>query len=173
MSTGADRARKKARALLNEFGVKSAPVPLERIVKSKNIVLQFAPLDEELSGMAYIKDGVGIIGINALHHPNRQRFSIAHELAHHMLHADVIANAIHVDKEFRVLHRDSLASQGVDQVEIDANAFASELLMPEHLLKEALGETGLDIEDEAGVEALAKKFRVSASAMRYRLARSF
>ena len=50
---------------------------MERIIKARNIVLQYAPLDQELSGMAYIKDGVGIIGVNALHHPNRQRFSAA------------------------------------------------------------------------------------------------
>ena len=31
---------------------------------------------------AFIRDGVRIIGVNALHHPNRQRFSIAHELCH-------------------------------------------------------------------------------------------
>ena len=37
----------------------------------------------------------------------------------------------------------------------------------------ALDAGGLDIEDEAGIEALARKFRVSASAMRYRLAGRF
>jgi len=163
-------ARATARALLEEHGVKSAPVPVERIVKSRNIVLRYAPLDEELSGMAFIKDGVGVIGVNALHHPNRQRFSIAHELAHHVLHKEHIEAAVHVDKGFRVLHRDRLASEGVDPLEIEANAFAAELLMPEHFLKDVLDQSGLDIEDDERIEALARKFRVSASAIRYRLA---
>lgn len=167
-----DKARTAAREIIATFGIKAPAVPVERIVKSKGIVLQYAPLDEELSGMAYIKDGVAIIGVNALHHPNRQRFSIAHELAHHELHADELRKAVHVDKVFRVLHRDVVASQGVDALEIDANAFAAELLMPEAFLKDALDDAGLDIEDDDSVEALARKFRVSPSAMRYRLARA-
>jgi Zn-dependent peptidase ImmA (M78 family) len=168
-----DKARKSARAILRAFGVKAAPVPVERIIKSKNIVLQYAPLEEELSGMAYIKDGVGIIGINALHHPNRQRFSAAHELAHHMLHEREIGKAVHIDRGFRMLLRDDVSSQGVDPLEIEANAFASELLIPSELLTNALHAGGLDIEDDAGIEALARKFRVSSSAMRYRLAGRF
>lgn len=66
--------------------------------------------------------------------------------------------------------RDDVSSQGVDPLEVEANAFASEILMPRELLASALDASGLDMEDDAGIEALAKKFRVSASAMRFRLA---
>jgi Zn-dependent peptidase ImmA (M78 family) len=173
MTANPERAREAARAILRDFGVKGAPVPVERIIKSRHIALQYAPLEEDLSGMAYIKDGVGIIGVNALHHPNRQRFSAAHELGHHELHAHEIEKAVHVDKEFRVLLRDDISSQGIDPLEIEANAFASELLMPREFLMSALDVGGLDIEDEVGIDALARKFRVSASAMRYRLAGRF
>jgi Zn-dependent peptidase ImmA (M78 family) len=165
-----EKARLAARAILREFGVKHAPVPVERIIKAKEIVLQYAPLEEDLSGMAYIKDGVGIIGVNALHHPNRQRFSAAHELGHHELHKPEISKAVHVDHGFRMLFRDDFSSQGTDPLEIEANAFASELLMPREFLTTALHARGLDIEDDAATEAIARKFRVSASAMRYRLA---
>jgi len=166
-----DRARKAARAILHEFGVSAPPVPVERIIKSRKIVLRYAPLEEDLSGMAYIKDGVGIIGVNALHHPNRQRFSAAHELAHHILHADVIRDAVHVDKGIRVLFRDDVSSLGTEPMEIQANAFAAELLIPGDLLATALEGGGVDIEDEARVEALARRFRVSAAAMLFRLSR--
>lgn len=170
MTVTVEQAREKARAVLADFGVKSAPVPIERIIKARNIALQYAPLDEALSGMAYIKDGVGIIGVNALHHPNRQRFSAAHELAHHELHAPLIEKAVHVDSGLRVLFRDEVSAQGTDDVEIQANAFAAELLMPRDLLRGALDGGGIDMDDDNAVEALARKFRVSASAMRYRLA---
>ena len=173
MRADPEKAREAARRLLQEFGVKGAPVPVERIIKARNIVLQYAPLEDDLSGMAFIKDGVGIIGVNALHHPNRQRFSAAHELAHHELHAEEIRKTVHVDKGFRVLLRDDVSSQGIDPLEVEANAFASELLMPRDFLASALDASGLDIEDDAGIEALAKKFRVSASAMRFRLAGRF
>lgn len=162
-------ARAAALKILADFPVRSPPVPVERIIKARDIVLQYAPLAEELSGMAYIKDGIAMIGVNALHHPNRQRFSAAHELAHHVLHAPEISAAVHVDKGFRVLHRDERAAQGTDALEIDANAFASELLMPRHFLQEAMGDAGLDLDDEAAIETLAKKFKVSVAAMRNRL----
>lgn len=170
MSARKRDAQLAAREVLKEFGVSRAPVPIERIIKARNIVLEYAPLEEELSGMAYIQDDVSIIGINALHHPNRQRFSAAHELAHHVLHSDAIRGAIHVDKGLRVLRRDGVSSEGIDPLEIEANAFAAELLMPQDLLLQACDADGLDIEDDAGIEKLARKFRVSASAMRFRLA---
>src|SRR5262249_22745239 len=85
-----------AQELLDELGITTIPVPLEEIAKHLGAQLRFSPLDEELSGMAFIKDDVPIIGVNALHHPNRQRFTIAHEIAHLRLHKEYISNAVHV-----------------------------------------------------------------------------
>lgn len=164
-----EQARTCARDLLEIFGVTSAPVPVERIIKKRNIALQYAPFEEELSGMAYINDGVAIIGINALHHPNRQRFSAAHELGHHLLHAELLRDAVHVDRGIRVMLRDELSSQGVDENEVMANTFAAELLMPRALLAKAMDEGEIDIEDDTQIEAIARKFRVSTAAMRFRL----
>ena len=166
-----ERARKFARSMVKEFGVSAPPDPVERIIKSRKIALQYAPLDEDLSGMAYIKDGVGIIGVNALHHPNRQRFSAAHELGHHVLHASEISQAVHVDKGIRVLFRNDVSALGTEPMEVEANAFASELLIPEDLLASVLEGEGVDLEDEAAIEALARRFRVSPAAMRFRLTR--
>ncbi len=161
--------REAAQKVLVEFGIKRVPVPIERIIKSKKIILEYAPLDEDLSGMAYIQDGISIIGINALHHPNRQRFSAAHELGHHILHTSEIQKQIHVSKGLRALRRDPVSSEGSDPLEVQANTFASELLMPKEFLFDEIGIDGLDVDDEASVEKLAKKFRVSVSAMRFRL----
>jgi len=170
MTADKDNAIKAARGTLKEHNIKRAPIPVERIIKSRKIVLDYAPLDEDLSGMAYIQDGVSIIGVNALHHPNRQRFSAAHELAHHILHEPRLHGEIHLSKGLRALRRDQVSSQGTDPLEIEANTFASELLMPHEFLLEACGEEGLDLDDEVKVEKLAKKFRVSVSAMKFRLA---
>lgn len=164
-----DIARQKARDVLSQFGIVSAPVPIERIIKKHQIVLQYAPFEEDLSGMAYINEGLSIIAVNALHPPNRQRFSAAHELGHHLLHADELSRAVHVDKGTRVLLRDDVASQGTDPVEVQANVFAAELLMPIDLLRKAVDEDEVDIDDDSKIDALAKKFKVSASALRYRL----
>ena len=167
--TKIEQARKCARELLERYSITSAPVPVERIIKKRGIALQYAPFEEDLSGMAYINDGVAIIGINALHHPNRQRFSAAHELGHHLLHADLLRDAVHVDRGIRVMLRDEVSSHGVDENEVMANNFAAELLMPRVLLAKAMDEGEIDIEDDTQIEAIAKKFRVSAAAMRFRL----
>ncbi len=126
-------------------------------------------MDDELSGMIYIKDGVPIIGVNALHHPNRQRFTIAHECGHLMLHRDIITSAVHVDKDFPVLMRDTVSSQATNSIEIQANQFAAELLMPTELLEKALAGIRFDIDNDKPIEDLAKKVKVSKQALEYRI----
>jgi len=117
--------------------------------------------------MAFIKEGVSVIAVNALHHPHRQRFTIAHEMAHHVLHADRLAAGVHVDKV--ILRRDVLATRGVDDLEIEANTFASELLMPRELFGQIVGPA-IDLNDEARLSAIARRFKVSVAALQYRLA---
>ena len=59
MTANPERAREAARAVLRDFGVKGVPVPIERIIKARNIVLQYAPLEEDLSGMGEVDKEVG------------------------------------------------------------------------------------------------------------------
>lgn len=163
----------KAQSLLEEHGVTIPPAPVERIAKALGAQLRFSPLDEELSGMIYVKDGTPIVGINALHHPNRQRFTIAHECGHLIFHKARITKEIHVDKEFPMLMRNAVSAAGVDEMEIEANFFAAALLMPESFLTVALANEPLDVDNDSAVSALARQFKVSPSAMRFRLGNLF
>lgn len=55
-------------------------------------------------------------------------------------------------------------------MEAEANAFAMELLMPrDWLLADIRKMGGIDIEDEAGMRKLAKKYRVSLTVMAIRI----
>ena len=68
---------------------------------------------------------------------------------------------------------DAVSAAGVNGIEVEANLFAAELLMPVSLLAKALGNEPFDIDDEGAVSALARSFRVSPSAMRFRLGNLF
>lgn len=159
----------RARVIADQFGLHSIPVPVERIARQLGAELRKSPLDDEISGMIYIKDGVPIIGVNALHHPNRQQFTIAHELGHLELHRGMLTEAVHVDKQIRVLMRNQASSTGTEIMEIQANAFAAELLMPSRIFEELIGEAAFDIDDEEPLKALAKQFKVSKQAIEYRI----
>jgi len=123
--------------------------------------------------MVFIKNGVPIIGVNSLHHQNRQRFTVAHEIGHLRLHRDHIAVEVHVDKQFSdaVLKRDGNSTRGTELLEIHANQFAAALLVPKRILLKMLSQLAedIDIEDERSLEALAKKFKVSKSMLQYRI----
>jgi Zn-dependent peptidase ImmA (M78 family) len=157
-----------AAAVVAESGARSAPIPVERIARRLGVQVRYAPFDGDISGMASIQAGVKIIAVNSLHHPNRQRFTLGHELCHILRHEEVLLDKVHLDKGS--LYRNSLSAEGTDAREREANAFASELLMPETLLKASIDDR-TDIEDDETVERLAKKFRVSIAAMHYRLMR--
>jgi Zn-dependent peptidase ImmA (M78 family) len=160
-----------AQRLLDELKITTVPVPVEKIPKMLGALLRYSPLDDELSGMAFVKDGTPIIGVNALHHPNRQRFTIAHEIAHLYLHKEHITGTVHVDKGFpvSVLKRDAASAAGTERLEIQANQFAAALLMPRKVLDQVLSETRIDIDDEAALESCAKKFKVSKATLEFRI----
>ena len=166
-----DNPSARAQQLLTRLDIKSAPTPVEKIARALGVQVRFSPFDDELSGMIYIKEGVPIIGVNSLHHPNRQRFTIAHELGHLELHRQMITTTVHVDKNFPALMRDPKSATGTEQIEIEANQFAAELLMPRELIEQALAGEQFDIEDDGPIEEIAKKFRVSKQALQYRIGR--
>jgi len=171
MRKGKRTIEEEAQSLLDELEIHTVPVPVDKIARALGARVSYTPLDEELSGMVYIKDSVAIIGVNSLHHPHRQRFTLAHEIAHLQLHRDEITHEVHVDKRFAetVLRRDQRSSKGIDEKEIEANQFAAALLMPAEKLFEALEEAELDVEDEEALDALARRFKVSKATLQYRI----
>jgi Zn-dependent peptidase ImmA (M78 family) len=164
-----DDPETRAEETLVSQNIRSLPVPVEKVAKGLGAQVRFSPLDEELSGMIFVKEGVPIIGVNALHHPNRQRFTIAHEIGHLILHKAMITSEVHVDKAFPILMRDAVSATGTQKEEIDANRFASALLMPLTLLEQALAGKSIDIDDEKSLEDLARKFKVSRQALEFRM----
>lgn len=162
----ARRIETTVQRILEEHEIRTPPVPVDDIARKLGAHLRYAPFEGELSGMVYRQDERVVIGVNSLHHPNRQRFTIAHEIAHMLLHK---GKEIHVDKAFRINLRDTVSSQAVDREEIEANTFAAELLMPRQMVIQDLKGQQIDYEDEEMLKGLAKKYRVSTQAITFRL----
>lgn len=163
------RAENEADKTLRRLGITEIPIPVERIAIALGATVRHLPLDDELSGMIYIKGRQILIGVNSLHHIHRQRFTVAHEIGHLILHSDRMEKLIHVDKRLpvRIFHRDAQSTQGVYSIEIEANQFAAALLMPEDVIRCEL-DGQYDIED-IPTEALATKLRVSRQALELRI----
>jgi len=166
------RAELQAYELLAECGITEAPVDLYLLANHLRATIQPEPIENDVSGMVFKHKGRYIIGINSTHPETRRRFTIAHEMGHIVLHQ---LDQVHVDKQFPVKLRDDISSQAIDPHEIEANAFAAALLMPEALLKRDLAamlaesEEEMDCENDADIEELAQRYQVSVQAMSFRL----
>ncbi len=162
--------RKIVEKILANNEISKPSVNVEKIAESNNIQINFAELEDDLSGFLIVKNNRGTIAVNSTHHINRQRFTIAHELGHYFLHANDDKNEnVFIDK--KVFHRGQSASEGTIRMEIEANRFAAELLMPRFMMKEAVAEVGddIDLSDDLTILSLANKFNVSEQALTYRL----
>lgn len=162
------RVQNAAEDILEAHRITSPPVPIERLAKSLGARLRHEALKGGLSGFLYREGNSAIIGINTHHSPARQRFTIAHEMGHLVLHQQ---RSVRVDHEFQLRLRSDLSSQGTNQEEMEANLFAAEILMPKSLIERDLGtiET-VDLLDSRAIEALSKKYGVSVQALLIRLA---
>lgn len=96
------------------------------------------------------------ISVNSSHSETRKRFTIAHEIAHYVLHRDQIGDGITDDALYR---SDTLSTM----TERQANQYAAEILMPWQLVKnDSAFKTGM-----AG--SLASRFSVSTQVAEIRL----
>jgi Zn-dependent peptidase ImmA (M78 family)/transcriptional regulator with XRE-family HTH domain len=114
-------------------------------------------LDEGFDGLAASSTEAKLVVLGTSTVPWRQRYTLAHELAH-LLAAD--DQGVHLDKDIYD------KAQAKHPSEIRANNFAAAFLMPEQVLRAAVGTTGLTTEMFAG---LACDLRVSPSALAIRL----
>jgi len=157
--------KKNSKDVLHECGIISRPIQLETILQCYNIEHVDLPAGADIFGALVRRNGRTIIAVNPNQHPNRQRFTIAHELGHFFRHPEEIME--YVDTDFRVLWRNTASSKGVDWKEVEANRFAAKLLMPEEMLKQDLQH--FPYIDETVMQHLASIYKVSRIAMQFRL----
>jgi hypothetical protein len=100
------------------------------------------------------------IRLNRYETTERQRFTLAHEIAHFLLHRQDIGGGVVDD----VMFRSSLSNRK----EVEANKLASILIMPDTSVAAERSRVAHLPTDEQ-VEVLAGQFRVSLPAMRIKL----
>jgi Zn-dependent peptidase ImmA (M78 family) len=155
----------RATELLRSLNLHSVPVDVEAVAKHLGADVVYEDLDDDVSGFLLRESGLCSIAVNKQHHPNRQRFTLAHECGHLYLHADK-GDRLWLDKT-TLFFRDSSSSSGDQFAEIQANQFAAGLLMPETLIKDSLG--GKRPINEFDLLRLSMRFEVSERAMTVRL----
>ena len=123
-------ARKETERLLQRHKIIEPPVDVERIAYGEGLRV----VRKRLEGDGLLEGDV--LYVNPDHARTRQRFTIAHEVGHLILHRD-----------------------GTDEhSEREADAFASALLIPREMLRRAVAET-------PDLEPLRRRFNVSREAL--------
>jgi putative zinc finger/helix-turn-helix YgiT family protein len=134
------------------------PVNIEAIAEDVGLRIFRDPNMGSLSGRI-MRDQRGLslagynIFVNSREVPYRQRYTIAHELAHFVLHSDLIGDGL-----TEGMNRSPLG----DAREREAERQAAEMLMPADLVRKAFAQ-------EHSVFTLAQMFDVSRQAMEIRL----
>jgi hypothetical protein len=138
-----------------------APIDVVGLAGELGIIVRFSPLGEISGKLIRAETPLGswsgfVIFVNQNHTPRRQRFTTAHEIAHFVLHRDLIGDGITDDALYR--------SKLPDTYERQANRMAANILLPARIVGEEWRK------GNRSVAGLADRFDVSEEAMRIRLA---
>lgn len=147
-----DKPHQVANYVLRRMRVTRPPVPVERIASDLGVKIIRKP-SLSMAGVLQSTRADATMWINGSDHPHRQRFTIAHELGHLLLHA--------IGTQFR----DHAFGPSSDWKETQANDFAAALLMPLWLLEPIV--TG----SRRGTKDLSELFEVSVAALNVQLSK--
>jgi Zn-dependent peptidase ImmA (M78 family) len=142
------KAQQALAAFAGGHAMLAAPIPIELLATELGYqVIPLNTVDGELSGLVSVQQK--LIGVNSRHHRHRQRFTVAHELAHILMsHPPESRSSASDTKLFNV----------------EADECAAELLMPQNLLLPLLAKT-------RATSVLARIFDVSEEAITLKLLR--
>ena len=122
--------------------------------KIRNLTIVFLNMDNEISGACYKFKSQKIIFINSNHTKGRQKFTAAHEL-YHLYYDDTPFTICNVNAN--------------DEIEKEANQFASLLLVPASTLYHYKKEKEIEKWDLNSIIECEQYFQISHEALLYRL----
>ncbi|MCY4461047.1 MAG: ImmA/IrrE family metallo-endopeptidase [Albidovulum sp.] len=148
---------KDERDVIDEF-LGECPVRLGAMAARLGIKVLISTLPRGTSGRIEQEGDQFVIRINRHEAKHRQRFTLAHEIAHYLLHRDKIVASGGWSEN--VL----LRSGQPQNIEYEANRLASDLVIPSNLLANATTEIEGPITSET-IKSFARRFGVSEAAM--------
>lgn len=154
-----------AMQMLERMELADPPIPVEQVARRLGAQVTYEPFEGDISGMLFRDQDRAVIGVNSRHAATRQRFTVAHEIGHLVMHK---GQPVFIDRFVRLNMRDGQSTPDERQ----ANAFAAELLMPRRMVSEEVTRALLKQRNLAPPDlasTLAQRFRVSPAAMQYRL----
>lgn len=150
--------------ILSELNIRTSnQIDVFKIAEYLDVDVKPAILDNSISGLFVIKNQKPYIRYNENEVPQRQNFTIAHELGHFVLHKDT---PLFVEKNETVLYRNLDSTTGELLKEKEANSFAASLLMPKMFIEEEIKNIPSGVDP---IVHLSDIFKVSSQAMNYRL----
>lgn len=161
-----------------ELSLDNVITDIEKAVEDFGIKVKYSDMshiksNEEISGYVHVVDGKPEIVVNGLQRIRRQRFTIAHELGHILLHWKWLPKRMSSDnilpKELvEVTYRKEIyLTEEENQREKQANEFAAEFLAPLKKVLEFL-QTFNNPDREVEISAISEKFNISNAAAFYR-----
>jgi Zn-dependent peptidase ImmA (M78 family) len=140
------------------------PVRLGALARELGVKIKVSSLGPGISGQIAREEDGYTIRVNRNEARERQRFTIAHELAHFFLHRDLI-DASSDGITDTVLYR----SGAPQNIEYEANRLAADIVVPTDILARELQNDFGGLITENTVEALANRFEVSKAMMEVKL----
>lgn len=139
-------------------------VQLGAIAKELGLDVKLSTLPAFISGeIRHTPDDRFAIKINRHEAKVRQRFTLAHEIAHFLLHKEQIVSKEGI--EDNVMYRSSLSNT----LEAQANRLAADIVMPWHIVQKEVANKNL--EDEKIIQEIAENIGVSVDAFKIRIGR--
>lgn len=139
------------------------PVNVAGLIRELDVDYYEIPMPAANSGRIEKRGDDFSIFVNANEGPQRKRFTAAHELAHFLLHRDLLPEGTHLDRLFNPQGYEETDGCISPYHEVQANQFAANLLMPSIFLRENYDRA------QDNYAWLAEKCAVSKKAMRIRL----
>lgn len=153
----------KARSLLEDCGVTALPIDPFELCKTLNIVVHEDDFGSTCEGTLIVNQSKALIGINSsIKSRHRKIYTCSHELGHFCMDVGIDGQATFKCDSISI----NSYSKSIEEIEVRANQFASELLMPKHLVKNEIIDRELawesikelsDISD-VSLTAAARKF---------------